>query len=56
MEGLSNVDAVKSKISAMNRERERLEKEIADKVEEIENERRKNEAVRVIGYKICITY
>ncbi|KAM3184919.1 hypothetical protein ACTXT7_007423 [Hymenolepis weldensis] len=44
MEGLSNVDAVKSKISAMNSERERLEKEIADKVEEIENERRKNEA------------
>ncbi|VUZ54401.1 unnamed protein product [Hymenolepis diminuta] len=44
MEGLSNVDVVKSKISALNSERERLEKEIANKVEEIENERRKNEA------------
>lgn len=45
MEGSANIDAVKSKISAMSREKDRLESEIAQKIEEIEDERRKKEAV-----------
>ena len=47
MEGSSGIVTVKNKISAINRKKEWLEKEIALKTDEIDAERAKKEAVRL---------